>query len=145
MTPDTKVRTYDPKFITMSFGPVIFSGFMDGSFVTIAKDGNNFDKKKGADGGTDRVNKNNNDYAVTFMLKQTSLTNDALSAVMIADQLDNSGIFPLIVKDLRGTTFFFAKSAWIAKDPDWDLSEEITGREWLLHTGIAEKFTGGNV
>ena len=142
---DVKVRTYDPKKIIMTFGPIIFTGYAEGTFVTIAGNGDKFEKSRGADGTVDRINKNSNDYSVTYTLKQTSLTNDQLSAALIADQLANTGVQPLTVKDLHGTTLFLAASGWIAKDPDDEYSDTLGTREWRIDTGIAAKFTGGNL
>lgn len=142
---DKTVRTYDPKQIIVAFGPVILTGFAEGTFVSIARNGDVFEKVRGADGGVDRVNKNANDYAVTFTLKQTSISNDALSAVLIQDQLTNTGKYPLTVKDLNGAALFFAAQAWIAKDPDDEYSDVMSNREWRIDTGVAEKFTGGSI
>lgn len=142
---DTKVRTYDPKKIIVVFGPVIMTGFAEGTVVSIAQNGDNFEKVKGADGGVDRVNKNANDHAITVTLKQTSISNDALSVIAIADAAANAGIYPLTIKDLNGTSLFFAEQAWIAKSPDDEFGDAMSNREWRLDTGIAEKFTGGNL
>ena len=145
MPADVFTRTYDPKLIVVTFGPVIFTGYNEGTFLTITRNGDNFEKSKGADGTVDRVNKNSNDFSVAVTLKQTSLTNDLLSAILQADTVANTGKYPLTVKDLNGTTLFFAAQAWIAKDPDNEYSDELTGREWRFDTGIAIKFTGGNI
>ena len=142
---DAQVRTYDPKKVVVTFGAIIFTGFADGTFVNIAGNGDKFEKRKGADGTVDRVNKNANDYSVTVTLMQTSLTNDALSAVLAADQLSNSGKFPLTVKDINGTSLFFATSAWIGKDPDDEEGDSLGNREWRIDTGFAAKHTGGNL
>jgi hypothetical protein len=142
---DTIVRTYDPKQIIVTFGGIIFSGFAEGTFLQITRSGEMFVKQKGADGSINRTNKNAFDFTVTVTLQQTSITNDLLSGVMVADQKFNTGALPLIVKDLRGTTLFFAPQAWIESDPEDEYSDEATGREWVLATGIAEKFTGGSL
>lgn len=142
---DAKVRTYDPKKIIATLGPVIFEGYAEGTFLAIAGNGQKFEKSKGADGTIDRINKNSADYSITFTTKQTSLTNDALSAILIADVANNQGVLPFTVKDLNGTTLFFAKSAWIANDPDDEYSDALGNREWLIDTGVADKFTGGNL
>jgi len=142
---DANVRTYDPKRVIATFGAVILNGFAEGTFISIAGNGDKFEKVRGADGGIDRVNKNANDYSITFTLKQTSLANASLSAVLTADQTSNTGKFPLTIKDLNGTTLFFAALAWIAKDPDDEFSDSMSNREWRIDTGIAEKLTGGNL
>ena len=98
----------------------------------------------GADGSVDRTNKNANDYRVEVSLMQTSLTNDALSAIAIADQAGNTGVLQLAIKDLSGTTTFFAEQAWIGKQPDPDNGDTAGNRTWALDTGIAANFIGGN-
>lgn len=142
---DPNVRTYDPKKVIITFGSILFSGFADGSVVTITRSGNLFDKRKGADGSVDRINMNSNDFEVQVNLMQTSVTNDLLSAVAAADLLANTGINPLTVKDLSGTTLFFAAQAWIQKDPDDEFGDSLGTRQWTFGTGVASKFTGGNI
>lgn len=145
MSTDPKVRTYDPKKVIVTFGPIIIGGYAEGTFITVAGNGDKFEKSRGADGSVDRVNKNNKDYRVTVTIKQTSLTNDLLSAALVADQDANTGVVPLTIKDLNGTTLFFATYSWIAKDPDDEFSDSLSTREWMIDTGIASKITGGNL
>lgn len=142
---DPKVRTYDPKKVIVTFGTIVMTGFAAGTFITITRNGDVFEKERGADGTVDRINKNATDFSIAMTIKQTSITNDLLSTVMIADINSNSGIFPFTVKDLGGTELFFAGQAWIAKDPDDELSDSLTPREWRFDTGPATKFTGGNI
>lgn len=142
---DPIMRTYDPKLIVITFGAIIFTGFAEGTFVQVTRSGDIFEKQKGADGSIDRINKNAFDFRVTATLKQTSLTNDLLSAAMTADMLTNLGALPFLIKDLKGTTLFFAPQAWIAKDPDDEYGDSLGSREWQFDTGVAEKFTGGSI
>lgn len=144
MARDTLVRTYDPKKVIITLGTIIISGYAEGTFVQIAGSGDNFEKVKGADGGVDRVNKNTDDYTVTITLKQTSITNDALSALLASDKKLNTGTVPLSIVDLSGTSLFFATQAWIAKEPDDEYGDSLANNEWKIDTGVAEKFTGGN-
>ena len=145
MARDTQVRTYDPKQVVIVFGAVIFTGFAEGSFITITRSGDLFEKKKGSDGSVNRTNKNSFDFSVNATLQQTSITNDALSLIVQQDILSNNGIKPLTVKDLSGTTLFFAEQAWIKKDPDDEEADVAGSREWQFDTGYADKFTGGNL
>lgn len=146
MALDPIVRTYDPKTVIVTFGPVVFTGFAEGTFIQVTGNGDKFEKSRGADGTVDRINKNAFDYSVAITIKQTSLTNDALSAVLTQDVLTNTGKYPLTIKDLNSAAiFFFAPQAWIAKDPDDSYADTLSNREWRLDTGPAEKFTGGNI
>ena len=142
---DPIVRTYDPKLIVVTFGAIIFTGFPEGAFIKIVRNGDKFEKSKGADGSIDRINKNSFDFRVTATLKQTSLTNDLLSISSAADALSNLGVLPFTVKDLKGLTLFFAPQAWIAKDPEDEFGDSLTPRVWEFDTGVASKFTGGSI
>jgi len=145
MSLDPTVRTYDPNKITCTFGGVTLVGFASGTFLTIARNGNRFEKDRGADGTVDRINKNANDFLCTFTLKQTSITNDELSEISNQDSIDNSGVKPLQIKDLNGTTLFNAEQSWIEKDPDDEFSDSLSTRPWAIATGPASKVTGGNL
>jgi uncharacterized protein YkvS len=142
---DPVVRTYDPKKYVIIFGAIPVTGFAEGTFISIARNGDIFEKSRGADGSVDRINKNAFDFSVTITIKQTSLTNDAFSAVMLVDMKNNTGVYPLTIKDLGGTTLLFAKAAWIAKDPDDENGDTLGSREWRIDTGPGTKFTGGNI
>ena len=142
--PDLTVKTYDPKAITLAWGPVIVSGYADGTFLKVTRSGNAFEKKKGAEGTVERINKNAYDFTVEVTLLQTASANTVLSGLMDADQLGNVGVFPLIIKDLLGQTLFSAPQAWIAKDPDWEDGDDLNTRTWTFETGPAAQLVGGN-
>lgn len=142
--PNVVVKTYDPKSISVSFGGVTISGYADGTFVRVTRSGNLFDKKKGAAGDVERVNKNAFDFSVEITLQQTAAANQALSVVANADSVANLGVAPLVIKDLLGNTLFMAPQAWIAKDPDLEYGDDTAGRVWLFETGNAGLNLGGN-
>lgn len=142
---DKAVRTYDPKKIIVTWGTMTISGWADGTFLKIAgSSGDAFEKRHGADGGIDRVNKNVYDYAVTVTLRQTSPLNTKLSLLHTADQLSNLGTMPLTVKDMLGDTLFEAPEAWIAKPPEGEWGDSLGNREWRFDTGPAAYIDGGN-
>lgn len=138
------VKTYDPKNVKVIFGVIELSGFAEGTMISIASNGPKFEKTRGGDGQVNRINKNAGDYTVTVTLDRTSLSNDLLSAALIADVNTNGGIVPFTVKDLNGTSVFFAAEAWIANDPDSEEADTMPTREWTIDTGKADKFDGGN-
>lgn len=145
MAQDLKVRTYDPKLIIVTFGVTPIFGFAEGTFLSVERNGDGFEKSKGADGTVDRINKNAFDGMITLTIKQTSLTNDALSAIFNADQLSNAGVFPMLVKDLNGLTLVSAPQAWIKKDPNMEYSDSLGTREWAFDTGPFAVLQGGNI
>lgn len=138
------VRTYDPKMVTISFLGQTLSGFADGTFITITRSGNLFNKKKGAAGDVERINTNALDFSVELTLQQTAASNQVLSGLANADSVGNVGVGPLQVKDLNGDTLFLAPQAWIAKDPDVTYGDDTNGRTWLFETGDAGLNLAGN-
>ena len=142
--PDLSLRSFDPKLVKISFGATLLTGFAEGTFVKVSRNGAAFEKSRGSDGSVDRINKNALDFTVTVTLKQTSPINAILSGLMLADQLKNKGVLPLVIKDLGGSTLFTAAQAYIAKDPDQEFGDSLTTREWTFETGIAANLVGGN-
>ena len=142
--PDLSLRSFDPKLIKISFGATLLTGFAEGTFVKVSRNGAAFEKSRGSDGSVDRINKNALDFTVTVTLKQTSPINAILSGLMLADQLKNNGVLPLVIKDLGGSTLFTAAQAYISKDPDQEFGDSLTTREWTFETGIAANLVGGN-
>lgn len=142
--PDLTLRTFDPKKVVITFGPTIITDYAEGTFVKIARNGDAFEQQRGADGSVDRINKNALDATVTLTLKQTSPLNAILSGILLADQISNSGVFPLVVKDLGGSSLFTAAQAYIAKDPEAEFGDSLGSREWTFKTGPAANLIGGN-
>lgn len=141
---DLTVRTYDPNQIIVTFMGVPLTGFAEGSFVKIKRNGDAFTKSKGADGSVDRVNNNAFDFEVGLTLKQTSPMNEYLSGLLAADQLSNAGTGPMTIMDNNGVTLFAAGQAWVKKDPDVEFSDKMSDREWTFDTGAAALLVGGN-
>ena len=153
---DNTVRTYDPKKVVVTFGTTTITGYAEGTFISIERAGDIFSTVKGADGGVDRVNNNNNIFTVEITLKQTSPTNEELTTLSIADALANAGVFQLAIKDLRTSrtaeitgidgidkAVFVAAQAWIQKDPDTEYSDAMSNRTWTFSC-VGVKLDSGN-
>lgn len=144
MANDRILRTYDPKQIAITFGAIIFTGYADGDFLEITgEDG--FEFREGADGSEDRINKNKNGKDINITLMQSSITNDALSAVFLVDTTTNQGIFPLVIKDLNGTTTLFSGQAYIKKLPDKTFGDSLGTITWNFRAVQSNYFVGGNI
>lgn len=139
------VKTYDPRNVQIICGGVPISGFADGTFVSVASDEDLYNKTVGADGEVSRARSNNRAATVTLTLKQTSQSNDVLSAFAAADAASNGGVFPLMIKEIgTGSTLVFAQAAWIQAYPNVDYSKDIEDRAWVLACGTLDRFVGGN-
>lgn len=135
-------RTYDPKGIIIIFGGFTLTGFQDGTFITVDRNEDAFSLQVGADGFDTRNKSNNRSGTVTFTPAQTSPSNDILSAIARQDELSNSGVYPLLIKEVDGTSLFSAEAAWIKKLPTSEFANEAGGREWVIETGQLEVFVG---
>lgn len=138
------VKTYDPAQVILNIGGVQMSGFADGTFITFERDEDAFTKHTGADGEVARAKSNNKSGSLTLTLAQTSSSNDVLSAFAIADELNNSGVVPALMKDLNGNTIAAAASAWIRKQPNSEFAKEISNREWIIDLARVDYTVGGN-
>lgn len=139
------IKTYDPSNVQIIVGGVPMTGFADGTFIDIAFDDDQFKKTVGADGEVSRSKSNNNCATVALTLKQTSASNDALSALYSADRLNNGGAVPMMIKEIgTGRTLCFTQAAWVEKLPNVSYSKDIEDRNWTLATAQMEIFVGGN-
>jgi len=140
-----EVKTYDPKKVILTVGGIPIGGYADGTFIQFEYDEDAFSKVTGADGITSRSKTNNYGGMLTVTLAQTSLSNNVLSALVIADRLSNSGIVPVIAKEIGGTTIVFSANGWVRKQANLEYSKEITDREWVLDLVDVDVVIGGNI
>lgn len=136
--------TYDPKSILISVGGVPISGFADGTFLEITADNPQFSKVVGSDGYTTRVKSNNYGAVMTLTLSQTSPSNDVLSGILALDRVSNSGVVPILIKDMSGTTVVFSATGWIQQFPDMAFGNEVNNRAWAIDLADIDIFIGGN-
>lgn len=130
-----KIATYNPKKVTISLGNHIVTGFADDSFVSIDPNGDGVTKKVGCDGEIVRSVSPDDTYIVKLSVLQTSPTNAWLQRMFAADVENGTGMFPILVKDLSGSTVFKAAQAWPAKPASRGFGNASSNREWELHTG----------
>lgn len=140
------LKSYDPKLVTITFGPVLVTGFADGQFLSIEQNEDAFALKIGSDGEGARARSNNNSARITITLMQSSLANDFLAAQHELDKTlpFGAGTVPLLIKDLSGRALFFAQNAWIVKYPTSGFDREVMEREWVIETDNLVNFPGGN-
>jgi len=137
------LRTYDPKDIIVTIGGVPMSGFADGTFVNVERDNDMFTKVSGADGEISRAKSNDKGGVLTLTLSQTSMSNDVLSGIAVADELTNSGVVPIFVKDINSLSTFVSAFGWVKKQPAAEYGKVINNREWVVDLADLEVFIGG--
>lgn len=136
---------YSPKDVILLLGgfyPV--DGYSSDTFIRIKKDVKPFDTMKSMDGEMARVYRKDEGYIVEITLAQSSPTNDILSSLYNIDIATQVGKFPLLIKDTKGTTTFFAGTAWVEDIPDVTFAGNLTERTWVIGTSEAALNVGGN-
>lgn len=140
-----EVRTFDPKQTVLTVGGIPIGGFADGTFLQFEYDEDAYNKVVGADGITSRAKTNNQGGTLTITLAQTSPSNDILSGYANTDKLSNTGVVPVVVKDVNGTTVIFAPNGWVRKQASLEWGKEISDNEWILDLTDVDVVIGGNV
>jgi len=138
------IKTYAPDKVSVVFGGAILSGYAEDTFVKVEQSVEAFTKHIGADGEVSRTRNTDKSGTITVTLKQTSDSNDTLSAFYLADIASLQGYLPVIVKDNIGRTLAAGSSAWIQKLPESEFGKEISDREWVIEVADLQYFVGGN-
>jgi hypothetical protein len=137
------LANYNPRDVIITFGPWIITGYAEGSFVTVERQEDTWSLKVGADGDSTRVKNNNRSGHVKLTLTQVSPANDYLAASAVADELNGSGVQPVLVKDRNGTTLCAAGKCWVKKPASVQFGKDASDREWTLETNDLVIFPGG--
>lgn len=138
------VKVYDPAQVHVIFNGILIEGIAKDTFVLAERTNDMFSVMVGADGEGARAKTNDTSGTVTVTLMQSSISNDALSAIAAVDELTGDGVGALLVKDGLGRTILAAESAWIKKIASVEYGSEITNREWVFETDDLQMFVGGN-
>ena len=130
-------KTYTPKEVTMAVGSHIVTGFADDSFITIEANGDGVAKKVGCDGEVARAISPDGTYKVKVALLQTSSSNAFFQERYAQDRDTGEGMFPILIKDLKGGLLFSSEAAWVIKPASRVYGKDTNNREWELDTGDA--------
>lgn len=113
--------------------------------ITIRPLGDGMTIYVGADGEVGRSVDPNSCFEVEISLASTSKSNDYLSNAYNQDRDNGNGKMPLMIKDLSGTTLFFADEAWVQNFPEAGKGRQIDSVSWTLNTGaVSNPIFGGN-
>lgn len=131
----SKIKTYNPKEVTVAAGNHIVTGFADDSFISIEANGDGISKKVGCDGEIVRSVSPDNTYKIKISLLQTSDSNTFFSNKVDQDRDTGDGMFALLIKDLKGGLVFSTETAWCTKKASVTRGKESNNREWEIETG----------
>lgn len=139
------VLTYDPKKNIIIYGGRQLTGFAEDDMITIKPLGDGMQIYNGADGEVGRSVDPNRTFEVKVSLATSSKSNDYLSECYNKDRRTGSYMLPLTIKDLSGSTLFFAKQAWVQNFPESKRGRNIDNQDWTFNTGqVNDPVIGGN-
>lgn len=138
------MKTYDPKQVIVTFGARQLTGFADGTQIIVRPNEDAWALTVGNDGEGTRSKSNNNSGQIEVSLMQSSDDNAYLSAIYNADKLNNSGVNPAGVKDINGSSLYFAAQAYLKRLPDSEFARVAGARTWIIETDNLQAFVGGN-
>lgn len=139
------VLTYDPKKNIIIYGGRQLTGFAEDDMITIKPLGDGMQIYSGADGEVGRSVDPNRTFEVKVSLATSSKSNDYLSECYNKDRRTGSYMLPLTIKDLSGSTLFFAKQAWVQNFPESKRGRKIDNQDWTFDTGqVNDPVIGGN-
>ena len=137
------VFQYDPKAYSLIVGGNIITGFADDDFIEIERDEDAFTKKTGVDGITTRAKNNNRSGHVIIRIMQSSSSNDALTALALADEASMGGAVAVLCKDGSGRSAFSSVSGWVKKFPKTAWKKDVNFWEWTIDCVALNIFVGG--
>lgn len=137
------LRTFDPKEVSIIFGPLIIRGFAE-EMITVARDNPAWEMVIGADGEATRVKSNDRSGSITVSLQQSSPSNDDLSALALVDEVSSTGLVPFLMKDNFGTSIYTAATCYIEQIPEAAYGKTANDRVWIFKTDNLVAFLGGN-
>ena len=132
---NTTVKTYNSYNVIISIDGETVTGVADDSFVSIEPKSDGIVSRTGCDGEVARAIDPNHQYQLRLVLLQTSVWNNILQNYYNRDRMNGNGMFQLQVKDLAGNLKFFAKNAWIQRQPAIVRGKDTNNLEWPIETG----------
>ena len=129
------IKTYNPKEVLVSFGTHMVSGYAEDTFVTVDPSGDGITRKVGCDGEIVRSVSPDDTGVIKVTLLQTSATNAWLQQRVNQDIKTGDGMFPVLIKDLKGGLVCSSDAAWAIRSASRGFGRESTNREWEIHTG----------
>lgn len=141
----TEIASYCPDIVTVLVaGFIKVDGFVDGTFVQVDKDEMPFTSVRMPDGTVARKHSNSQTYTITITIHSGAVANDLFTKLWQLDELDQSGKFPLMIKDQSGTDLLFSTESWIESIPSMVKSNTIDSRTWTIKSAYSVVNIGSN-
>ena len=139
------IVTYSPEDVIILLGATYaVEGLVEGSFVSITKESPQYNTVSTADGRVSRTNIEDPTHLITINLNSFSDSNLVFTAWVATDEMVQSAMFPLLIRDGMGSTLFFTPLCWVESTAEVEFDVGITGRKWVLRSAGGKLVSGGN-
>lgn len=138
------MKTYDPTEVSVIVGGHVVEGGIEGDFCSVARDEDAYSYQADVSGGGTRTKNPNKAGKVTLTLQASSDSNNFLSALILADEADNSGIVSILIRDNSGNDLHKSEASYVTKHPDAAYSKELGQRAFIIQCENLVMFSGGN-
>lgn len=139
------VALYSPEDVVILLGGIYqIEGLHEGSFISIAEDGDRWTTSVTPDGQVSRTHNKLMTHSISLTLSSVADDNSILSAWASADGILYGAMFPIFIKDTNGNSMFYAPVSWIEKVPSATFSGDVESREWIIKAAGATSLIGGN-
>lgn len=138
------MREYRPADMSVIVNGQVISGFAEGTFITVERDEDAYTYAPSTSGEGTRVKNANKAGKITIVLNQTSPSNQIFSDAIKADELNNQGVFPVLIRDNSGNDVHKSEAAYIVKFPSTQYAKENSTREYVIQCENLEMNVGGN-
>lgn len=138
------MREYRPADMSVIVNGQIISGFAEGTFITVERDEEAYTYAPSTSGEGTRVKNANKAGKITIVLNQTSPSNQVFSDALKADEQNNQGVFPVLIRDNSGTDVHKSEAAYISKFPSTQYAKENSTREYVIQCENLDMSVGGN-
>ena len=142
----SEIYSYSPEDVSITIAGIFdVEGVVADNFVTVTRVTPVFETKVTADGQSVRSMRTDTVYDLELTLMQGSRTNEVLSILHYIDQASGKGRFPILVRDVGGSTTFAAASCWIQDTPVTTFSgSDGSSRTWRIRCADGTLFVGSN-
>lgn len=127
------------------FGVVdILQGAIDGAFLASTSDNARWTREHDLAGNATRVYNSNRGGSLSITISASSPTNTTLSALAELDDITQSVVGAIVLKDLNGNTIVEIDGAFLEDIPAVSFGNDRGSRTWTWQYAAARVFLGGH-
>lgn len=115
-----------------------------GEFLAVETDNATWSRESDRHGNATRVKNSNAGGRVRVTFSASAPTNAKLSAAVLADEISDNVVGPLMLKDLNGNTVVEADGCFLVDTPDPSFGSDRGSRVWVWECATIRKFIGGH-